>query len=386
MSEPSGTVACPGCASRGLLLSTLAGHIDRSVEGRAGDRAKDLLALDDERLAHAVSPGDPGGALRRARSPEAYAALLAALEAAGCWSTCLHRSDFPVGLEVLGASRPRALFGSGSRAVLAAASLERTVTVVGSRRAGAYGREIAHELSRLLAAAGVTIASGMALGVDSAAHEGALAAGGSTIAVLGAGAERPYPRSGRHLFERIGRTGSVISELPPGTATFRWVFPARNRIMAAMAALTVVVEAAERSGSLITAEMAIEVGRQVGAVPGPVNSWRSGGANRLLADGAAVIRDARDVLDLLFGPGAQLPPAVGPPLADHDRAVLSAIEAGAVTGGAIAGAAGLPFPRAQAALGRLERDDYVRSDPAGRYARTALHPPGEDAPTTIARR
>jgi DNA processing protein len=141
----------------------------------------------------------------------------------------------------------------------------------------------------------------------------------------------------------------VISELPPGSPTFRWMFPARNRIMAAMAALTVVVEAAERSGSLITAEMAIEGGRQVGAVPGPVNSWRSGGANRLLADGAAVIRDARDVLDLLLGPSAP---------------------------GAVANVVGLPFPRVQAALGRLERDGYVRSDAAGRYARTTQRAPG----------
>lgn len=372
---PTAAVACAECAARGVLLSDLAAHIDRSVAGRVGGRAKDLLALSDERLARAVSSGDAAVALRRARSPEAYAALLERIEGCGCWSTCVHRDDYPASLRTLGPARPRALFGAGSRAAIAINGLGRTVTIVGSRRAGPYGREIATELARLLAASNITIVSGLALGIDSAAHEGALSGGGTTVAVLGTGPERPYPRSRQRLFARICGSGAIVSELPPGSATFRWMFPARNRIMAALGALTVVVEAAERSGSLITAEMAIEGGRQVGAVPGPVNSWRSGGANRLLADGAAVIRDARDVLDLLLGPGVERPPALGPPTDAGGLSVLSAIEAGAVTPGAVAAAAGLAFPRAQAALGRLERDGYVRSDAAGRYARTALQAP-----------
>lgn len=364
-------VACPECAARGLLLSGLAAHIERSVAGRAGSRAKDLLALDDERLARAVCPHGAAEWLQRARAPEAYEELLIGLRTGRCWSTCVHRGDFPESLGALGAARPRALFGSGNREVLSALALDRTVTVVGARRSGPYGREVAGELARLLTASGIAVVSGLALGVDSAAHEGALAGGGPTLAVLGAGPERPYPRSRQQLFRRIQAAGAVISELPPGSATFRWVFPARNRIMAAIGALTVVVEAAERSGSLITAEMAIEGGRQVGAVPGPVTSWRSGGTNALLADGAAVIRGARDVLDLLLGPGAELPAEVGPQLGGADREALTAIEAGAQTAGAVASSAGLPFPRAQAALGRLERDGYVRCDPAGRYARTA---------------
>ncbi len=373
---PGAVTACAECAARGILLGDLAAHIDRSVAGRAGSRAKDLLALSDERLARAVNPGGAVAALRRARSPAARESLLARLAASGSWSTCVHRDDYPASLRTLGPSRPRALFGGGARAALAAAELDRTVTVVGARRAGPYGCEIAEELARPLAASGITIVSGLALGVDSAAHEGALRGGGTTVAVLGAGPDRCYPRSRQRLFERIRDGGAIVSELPPGSATFRWMFPARNRIMAALAALTVVVEAAERSGSLITAEMAIEGGRQVGAVPGPVNSWRSRGANRLLADGAALIRDARDVLDLLFGPGVvRPPPALGPALEEGGLAALSAVEAGAATPGAVASAAGLAFPRAQATLGRLERDGYVRSDAAGRYARTALRPP-----------
>ena len=231
--------ACRDCASRGVLLAVLAGHIDRSVDGRIGERAKDLLALSDEDLARSVDPHGGAAALRRSRDPETYERLLAALAANGCWSTCVHRPDFPASLEALGSSRPRALFCSGERSALAAAQLDRSVTVVGSRRAGAYGREIAHELSRLLAASGVHVISGMALGVDSAAHEGALRAGGSTVAVLGAGPDRPYPRSRSQLFTRIRAQGAVISELPPCSPTFRWVFPARNRLMAASLALII---------------------------------------------------------------------------------------------------------------------------------------------------
>ena len=367
--------ACPQCTTRGLLLRLLAAHIDRSVDGRAGDRAKDLLALDDGYLARAVSPDDPGGPLRRASDPVAHERLAAELEARGCWSTCPHRSAYPRSLESLGPSRPRAVFGSGSVEFLAGLELERTVTLVGSRRAGAYGREVAHELARLLSRSGIEVISGMALGVDSAAHEGALAGSGRTLAVLGTGPERSYPRSRRHLFERIRSSGTVISELPPGSPTFRWMFPARNRLMAAMGAITIVVEAAERSGSLITAEMAIEGGRQVGAVPGPVTSWRSGGANRLLADGAAVIRSARDVLDLLLGPGAGEVSEEGPPVGSRGRALLGAVEGGACTPDAVSSATGMSFPEAQAGLGRLERDGYVRSDPTGRYSRTAAKPP-----------
>jgi len=250
------------------------------------------------------------------------------------------------------------------------------VTIVGSRRAGAYGREVAAQMARLLAASGIDVISGMALGVDSAAHEGAVAGGGRTVAILGAGAERPYPRSRRHLYERIRAGGLVLSELPPGSPTFRWMFPARNRLMAALAEVTVVVEAAERSGSLITAQMALESGRQVGAVPGPVNSWRSSGCNKLLAEGAAVIRGAEDALELLLGPGATLAAEDGCELDARERRVLEAVEGGAATAGAVTAETGLDFGPVQAALGGLERAGYVRSNAAGRYSRTALASPG----------
>ncbi|MBA2523087.1 MAG: DNA-protecting protein DprA [Solirubrobacterales bacterium] len=386
------SAACRPCASRGILLGLLAGHIDRLVDGRVGERARDLLALNDADLARAAAPSDPNGVLRRAGSDSAHEALVVSLHRSGCWSTCRHRPDYPSSLEALGAAQPGALFGAGSRALLGRTDLGHAATIVGSRRAGAYGREVAQELARLLAASGITVISGMALGVDSAAHEGALAGSGETVAVLGTGPDRAYPRSRRHLFDRICSAGLVLSELPPGSPTFRWMFPARNRLMAAMAAVTVVVEAAERSGSLITAEMAIEGGRQVGAVPGPVTSWRSGGTNRLLFDGAAVIRDAQDVLDLLLGPGVETVLERGPALEPVGARVLCAVEGGARTPNAVAVAVGVSFPEAQAALGRLERDGYVSSDAAGRYQRTTRRTPanlaGSEAagePSTIRR-
>lgn len=367
--------ACLGCASRGLLLGALAGHIDRAVDHRVGERARDLLALDDRELAHAVCPAGGAAALSGARAPERHEGLRRDLQAAGCWSTCRHRPGFPPALLAPGIGTPGALFGAGDPAVLADLAVERAATVVGSRRAGAYGREVAHELGRMLAASGIAVISGLALGVDSAAHEGALAAGGTTLAVLGTGADRPYPRSNRRLFGRIATEGAIISELPPRSPTFRWMFPARNRLMAALAEITVVVEAAERSGSLITAEMALEGGRLVGAVPGPVTSWRSSGTNKLLADGAAVIRDAQDVLDLLLGPGVAAVERTGPQLAPRERSVLGVAEQGAATAEAVCAELGVSSSGALAALGRLERDGYLRTDATGSLSRTTLKVP-----------
>ena len=177
----------------------------------------------------------------------------------------------------------------------------RAVAVVGTRRASAEGLEVARELGRGLAAAGITVVSGMALGVDSAAHAGALEAGGPTVAVLAGGADRASPASKRALHRELVARHCVLSELPPGFAPHRWCFPARNRTIAALAAATVVVEAAERSGSLITAEVAADLGREVAAVPGSPLAWRSAGTNALLRDGATLVRDARDVLDAVLG-------------------------------------------------------------------------------------
>jgi DNA processing protein len=245
------------------------------------------------------------------------------------------------------------------------------VAIVGARRAGPDGLEVARGLGRGLAAAGVTVVSGMALGVDSAAHAGALEAGGPTLSVLASGADVPYPSSKRGLYRELVRTQAVVSEMPPGFRPFKWCFPARNRTIAGLASLTIVVEAAERSGSLITAELAQELGRAVGAVPGPVLAPRTAGSNSLLRDGALVIRHAQDALDEALGIGVATalggrdPTLLAAPL----RALLARVEDGCDTVSALA-ATPADAQEALAGLGELELLGFLRRGPGGRYARS----------------
>jgi DNA processing protein len=253
--------------------------------------------------------------------------------------------------------------------------LAHTVTIVGSRRASSYGLRVAEDLGRTLAAAGIAVVSGMARGIDAAAHRGALAGGGLTLAVMGGGADVVYPASERRLYGDILSTGAVISEAPPGQRPHAGAFPKRNRIMAALGAMTVVVEAAQPSGSLISATEALKLGRLVGAVPGPVTSRVSEGANDLIADGAAVIRGPSDVLDRLLGVGVERVLRCGPRLEPELARVTEAVELGSCTGDAVAAASGLPAGEAAVALARLELLGYVQVDAAGRYVRTALVPP-----------
>jgi DNA processing protein len=364
-------MACAACLRRGLLIRELAAHIDRSVHRAPGSRAREILALDDRDLAAALTSG-PGQADRVLEVTAARAGSSSfgeQLDRAGCWAICRHEPGWPRAFERLGDAAPHALYGRGDRGLLAGGEGGPAVTIVGARRASSYGRETAHSLAAELATAGIPVISGMAYGIDAAAHRGALA-GGETVAVLGAGAERAYPRSGARLFDQIAERGAVVSELPPDTPTFRWTFPARNRLMAALAEMTVVVEAAERSGSLITAEMALEAGRLVGAVPGPVNSWRSSGTNKLLRDGACLIRDAADVLDHRLGPGAGVS-AVPVTLGLEQARVLDLVETGARTIDELAERSGLGFAAVAAALAGLELGGHVVSAADGGYARGA---------------
>jgi DNA processing protein len=173
------------------------------------------------------------------------------------------------------------------------------VAIVGSRRATFYGLEVAETLAADLAARGVTIVSGLARGIDAAAHRGALRVGGRTIAVLGSGADVIYPAEHRRLAAEIAERGAVLSQFAPGTPPLPQNFPARNRVIAALSLAVVVVEAAERSGSLITARLAAELGREVLAVPGRITAPESRGANRLIQDGAAVAMGWEDVVGAL---------------------------------------------------------------------------------------
>ena len=288
---------------------------------------------------------------------------------------CLRRGHdgYPEALEALQERAPEAIHGLGDRDLVAGLEPGGTVTIVGARRASAYGREVAEGLGRLLGSAGLVVVSGMARGIDAAAHRGALAADGLTVAVLAGGPDHVYPLAERRLYRHILERGAVISEHPPGTRPIgKSSFPARNRIMAALGGMTVVVEAAERSGSSITATEAERCGRTVGAVPGNVTSWLSAGTNRLIFDGARPIRDAQDVLDELIGVGAPGVRGVGPDLDGSLIPVLEAVERGAATCDAAATATGLDGREASVALAHLELLGYVCADLGGRYSRTTL--------------
>lgn len=173
------------------------------------------------------------------------------------------------------------------------------LAVVGSRRSTPYGRNVAHSFCEKLARSGVTIVSGAAKGIDAAAHEGALAAGSGTVAVLGCGVDIVYPAENAHLLKHIPSMGCLISEYPPGTPPTPGQFPARNRIVAGMSVGVLVVEAAEKSGALITADFALNENREVFAVPGSIFSNVSRGAHRLIQQGARLVGSAEDLLDEL---------------------------------------------------------------------------------------
>lgn len=171
-----------------------------------------------------------------------------------------------------------------------------SVAIVGARSCSAYGASVARKLGRELAAAGLVVVSGLARGVDGEAHRGAVEAGGATVAVLGCGVDRVYPAAHAELARRVTTCGLIVSEYAPGVEPAPWRFPARNRIIAGLAAATVVVEARERSGALITADLALEEGREVFAVPGEITSALSAGTNALLRNGATALTSPGDVL------------------------------------------------------------------------------------------
>ena len=190
---------------------------------------------------------------------------------------------------------PKQLYCCGDLGLLKS----RCVAVVGSRTTTVYGRHTAEAIGRCLAAAGVTVVSGMAVGIDASAHEGALSAGGMTVAVLGCGPDVCYPPENRLLMEDIKRSGLIVTEYEPGTPANRYNFPNRNRIISGLCEATVVVQARNRSGSLITAELAAEQGREVYAVPGNIDSQYNLGNNRLIKEGASPLICIDDILEYL---------------------------------------------------------------------------------------
>ena len=251
------------------------------------------------------------------------------------------------------------------------------VAVVGTRRPSRYGLEVAAWLGQELAAAGVVVVSGMAAGIDAAAHRGALAAG-TTVAVLGSGVDVCYPRSNAALYGEIAEWGSLVSEYPPGTTPTPWRFPARNRIIAGMSLGVVIVEARRDGGAMITARLAMEYGREVFAVAGPVHAPGSEGPHALIRDGARLVTSARNVLeDLGVGTPTSTStwtqdalPASLPVLSPDERRVLGILQAEPLLLDRIARLAGMPASATTAILSRLELAGLASRHPGARFART----------------
>jgi DNA processing protein len=274
----------------------------------------------------------------------------------------LEDADYPAPLLEL-TDPPPFLFTDGEVGTLTPPA----VAIVGTRGATAYGERVAAQLASALSSAGVCVVSGLARGIDGVAHRATLEARGRTAAVLGTGIDVVYPRAHRDLQRRIARDGVIISEWPCGTTPTAGSFPRRNRIIAALCAVTIVVEAGVKSGALLTAGMALELGRTVAAVPGPIDAPQSAGSNELLRDGAVVIADVADALALF---GVSVRASVLPALVGDERTVWSALDSGALGTDALAARAGLSLRRCLAVVTSLEVAGLVTVDIGGDVRRS----------------
>ena len=331
--------------------------------------------------------GVPRTQMRRAlavvaEAPAAAAREIEAAERLGARLLVAGDPDYPAALDQLTLPPP-------VLAVCGEIPAGPAVAIVGSRRTDAYGQEVAELFARSLAGAGVTIVSGFARGIDAAAHRGALAAeGGRTVAVLGCGLGVDYPAGHERLGREIAARGALVSEFPCGASPRAWHFPVRNRVLAALAAGTLVVQAAPRSGSLLTARWAADLGRDVWAIPGRIFDERSLGPNALIRDGAPLIQHPRDILEALLPSGAVLdrPASSSAPARSVEEsqdggeweplpsgfpgAVLAALPAGALRfPEEIAAGLEAPVDQVLGALLELELGGRVRRHPGSAYGR-----------------
>jgi DNA processing protein len=318
-------------------------------------------------------------AIKQAR-PEDGRAILEAAARLGATSVLTRDPAYPERFRHL-ADPPPLLFLAGDSALVDRPA----VAIVGSRDHTTYGAEVCRTLAGELAAAGIVVVSGMARGLDAIAHIGALEARGGTIGVLGNGLGVVYPAANRDLYDRVRDRGLLLTEFPPGERPSVYTFPRRNRLISALAQVTVVVEAALGSGALITAECALEQGKDVMAVPGNVTSHTSSGTNRLIRDGAAPVLEVADVLrlyDEVAGsprtqfhseekapdpPPKSLGPAVDPTLTPEQRVLLSALQSGPLGLDDLVQQSGLEVPQALAGLLTLELAGQVEPGTGGRY-------------------
>jgi DNA processing protein len=353
----------------------------RSREVEATSRARAWLAL---ALVPGLGPAQARRLAERAGGPEAARALPAAATGldVGAWLGASARVDHELSqLATLGASlcawdEPgypvplRAI--ADPPLVLAVLGTLPTdtgaVAIVGARRASGYGRRVAEELARGLAAVGLTVSSGLATGIDAAAHAGALAAGGRTVAVLATGLDRVYPPWHAELSRRVAASGALVTEFACGTPPLPHHFPRRNRLISGLALGTVVVEAAPRSGSLITARYALEQGREVFAVPGPVGASLHEGPNRLIQEGAKLVRNVDDILDEIAPQlRARAIATPGAALSEVERRVLEAMRPGDAHVDEVIRRAALPPGAALETLLALELRGVVEQQPGMRF-------------------
>lgn len=355
----------------GLYFRLLAAGIDPA--GLVGRRPDPLLGLPGS-LAAALAAPDWAAVERDLRWLEAPDCLLLAHDDPG----------YPPLLREL-PGRPLALFVHGDPGVL---SLPQ-VAVVGSRNPTQAGRQTAQGLATELTSAGLLVTSGLATGIDGAAHEGALAAGGRTIAVLGTGPDQVYPARHRALAHRIAASGALVSEFPPGTRPLPAHFPRRNRIVSGLSLGVVVVEASLKSGSLITARLATDQGREVFAVPGSIHNPLARGCHALIRQGATLVEGAADVvaqLGSLLGHLAReaVPPRreLGPP-AGASEGLLGHLGVDGASVDELVVRSGLLAAEVQSALVLLELGGWVSCDPGGRYSRLGgpADPPSAAAAT-----
>jgi DNA processing protein len=344
------------CADLTTLLAAAGGEPQRALEGRVVRAAQLSPAARDFMSAPAES---------------AIADDLSWLGRSGAQILLYTDPEYPPLLRQI-AAPPAALYVLGSAAALSSPQL----AMVGSRSPTPAGRTTAHEFAAWFVRAGLTVTSGLAVGIDAASHEGALAGGGQTVAVCGTGLDLVYPPEHHGLAQRIAAHGALVSEFPPGTGPARANFPRRNRIISGLSVGTLVVEAARHSGSLITARLAVESGREVFAIPGSIHSALSRGCHQLIKQGAKLVEEAADVLSELQISvpkeplTAQSMAAPKPRVLDKEyEMLLDALGFEPATIDTLVARTQLPGESVASMLLILELEGRVASLPGGRYGR-----------------
>lgn len=353
----------------------------KSAAGIGNRRAVELVRLfGDPRAVLAAPAGEIATALSQplevgravvqaGRGIEQAEKVVAAAEAVGGRVVTLWDAEYPARLKGI-YDPPVLLYVKGEASPL----YDYCVAVVGTRMTTDNGRRVAFRIGADLAASGVTVVSGMAIGIDSLAHEGALSAGGRTVAVLGTGIDRVYPPFNRRLFERIVAQGAVMTEYPPGTGPEPHNFPPRNRIISGMCLGSVIVEAGLKSGALITARQTIEQGRELFAVPGPAGQPRSAGVHRLIKDGAAhLIESAAEVIEHLR---SQLAPVLNvaaslalPQMPESEARLYVLLESGPLTVDELIQKSGTGAVEVNRLITSLQLKGLVRRYPGARVGR-----------------